>query len=126
MYLINNIFWWFREGLAAFIPHGFISLSPNNILVRLVSICEVKTMPHYWALQDAKAHLSELVKKAQKYGPQFISVRGDPAVVVISQEEYQALVTPAISVIDFFRNSPLRGLHLDLSRDKSVNRDIDL
>lgn len=83
-------------------------------------------MTNYWALQDAKAHLSELVKKAQKYGPQYISVRGDPAVVVISQKEYKSLTTPAISLVEFFRKSPLVGLHLDLSRDKSSNRDIDL
>lgn len=80
----------------------------------------------HWALQDAKAHLSELVKKAQKDGPQYISVRGDPAVVVISQKEYQALTTPTISLVDFFRKSPLVGLKLDFSRDKSLNRDVDL
>ena len=83
-------------------------------------------MVQKWALQDAKSHLSELVKNAQKYGPQYISVRGDPAVVVISQKEYIALTTPAISLVDFFRKSPLVGLHLDLSRDKSPNRDVDL
>ncbi|MCD6025593.1 MAG: prevent-host-death family protein [Solimicrobium sp.] len=83
-------------------------------------------MENHWPLQDAKAHLSELVKKAQKQGPQFISVRGDPAVVVISQNEYKFLTTPLISLIDFFRQSPLVGLNLDLSRDKSPNRDFDL
>jgi antitoxin Phd len=83
-------------------------------------------MTYYWPLQDAKARLSELVKKAQKNGPQYISVRGDPAVVVISQEEYKSLTTPAISLVEFFRKSPLVGLHLDLSRNKSLNRDIDL
>ncbi len=84
------------------------------------------SMTHYWALQDAKAHLSDLVKKAQKYGPQHISVRGDPAVVVISQKEYKALITPTISLIEFFRKSPLVGLDLELTRDNSSNRDIDL
>lgn len=83
-------------------------------------------MKYYWPLQDAKAHLSELVKRAQKDGPQYISVRGDPAVVVISQKEFQSLTTPSISVIDFFRKSPLVGLDIDLSRDKSPNRKIDL
>lgn len=78
-----------------------------------------------WALQDAKAHLSELVKKAQ-LGPQFISVRGDPAVVVISQKVYQSLTMPTISLVEFFRESPLVGLKLDFSRDKSLNRDIEI
>ena len=83
-------------------------------------------MTNYWQLQEAKARLSELVKKVQEQGPQYISVRGDPAVVVISQAEYKSLTTPAISLVDFFRKSPLVGLDLDLSRDKSSNRDIDL
>lgn len=83
-------------------------------------------MAHAWPLQDAKAHLSELVKKAQKNGPQFISVRGIPAVVVLSQKEYKSLTTPAISLVEFFRQSPLVGLNLDLTRNKSLNRDIDL
>lgn len=83
-------------------------------------------MTYCWPLQDAKAQLSELVKKALKQGPQHISVRGEPAVVVISEEEYKSLTTPAISIVDFFRKSPLVGLHLDFSRDKSLNRDTDL
>ncbi len=83
-------------------------------------------MTHYWPLQNAKARLSELVKKAQKMGPQHISVHGNPAVVVISEAKYKSLTTPAISLVDFFQQSPLVGLHLDLSRDKSLNRDIEL
>lgn len=83
-------------------------------------------MTTYWPLQDAKAQLSELVKKAQNQGPQHISVRGEPAVVMISEEEYKSLVIPGISLADFFRKSPLRGLRINLSRDKSLNRDIDL
>lgn len=83
-------------------------------------------MPHYWPLQDAKAHLSELIRKAQKNGPQYISVRGDPAVVVISQKEYKSLTSPPISLVEFFRASPLVGLNLNFTRDKSINREIDL
>lgn len=83
-------------------------------------------MTNQWAFQDAKARLSEVVKKAQKSEPQFISVRGEPAVVVLSQKAYQALITPSISLVEFFRRSPLVGLKLDLTRDKSPNRDIEL
>lgn len=71
-----------------------------------------------WALQDAKAKLSELVKKAQNDGPQHISVRGEPAVVVISEQTYQALISPTLSIVDFFQQSPLMGLALDLKRDR--------
>lgn len=78
-----------------------------------------------WALQDAKAHFSEVVKNA-KVKPQFITVRGEPAVVILSEKIYQSLVAPKKSLVDFFRKSPLMGLNLNLTRDKSHNREIDL
>lgn len=78
-----------------------------------------------WALQDAKAHFSEVVKNAQ-IRPQSITVRGEPAVVILSEKAYHALIAPKKSLVDFFRESPLVGLNLNLTRDKSRNRDIDL
>ncbi|OGT37831.1 MAG: hypothetical protein A3F12_02010 [Gammaproteobacteria bacterium RIFCSPHIGHO2_12_FULL_38_14] len=71
-----------------------------------------------WAAQDAKAHFSELLSNTEKEGPQFISVRGNPRAVVISIEEYVALTTPAKTLVDFFKQSPLRGMSLKFKRDK--------
>lgn len=82
-------------------------------------------MTHCWPLQDAKARLSELVKKVHKNGPQYVSVHGRPSVVVISQDEYTKLTTPNISLIDFLRDSPLKGLNLSFPRDKSNNREVN-
>ena len=36
-----------------------------------------------WQLQEAKARLSEVIKKAAKEGPQKITVRGERMAVVI-------------------------------------------
>lgn len=83
-------------------------------------------MNHTWAFQDAKAKLSEVVKKALNEGPQSISVRGEPAVVVLSQKDYRALTVPTVSIVEFFRKSPLVKVKLNLSRDKSLSREIDL
>ena len=83
-------------------------------------------MLHAWALQDAKAHFSEVVKKAENEGPQTISVRGNPAVVVISQDDYLALITQNETLVDFFQQSPLKGVRFNIKRDQSLNRDIDL
>ena len=83
-------------------------------------------MAHLWAAQEAKAHFSELVKNTEKEGPQFISVRGNPAAVVISIADYRALTTPTKTLVNFFRQSPLVGLSLSFKRDKSPNRDIEL
>lgn len=79
-----------------------------------------------WAVQDAKARFSEVVKKAENEGPQMISVRGKPAVVMISQEDYFALIAPKESLFDLLRKSPLTGLDIKFERDKSLPRDIDL
>jgi hypothetical protein len=46
--------------------------------------------------------------------------------VVISEREYHDLTTPAVSFVDFLRQSPLVGAKLDLSRDRSSDREIDL
>jgi prevent-host-death family protein len=41
-----------------------------------------------WQLAGAKARLSELVKAAQHKGPQQITVRGEPAAVVLSSRDW--------------------------------------
>ncbi len=78
-----------------------------------------------WSLSDAKARLSELVENASSV-PQVIARHGNPSVVVLSMERYKLLAGGGESVVDFFRNSPLFGLDLDLERSKEMPRDIDL
>lgn len=78
-----------------------------------------------WALQDAKAHFSQVVRAA-KQAPQSVTIHGAPAVVILSIEAYQGLLTPPTSFAAFIRQSPLVGTELDLSRDDSSARDVDL
>jgi len=81
---------------------------------------------HVWQLQEAKARLSEVVKQAILDGPQEITLRGEPAVIVISIQDFEDLKRPKTSFVDFLRNSPLMGIELDIKRDPSETRDIDL
>jgi antitoxin Phd len=53
-----------------------------------------------WQLQDAKARFSELVKRAREHGPQHVSVRGAPAVVVVSEEAFSRLTSSRPSIVD--------------------------
>jgi antitoxin Phd len=76
---------------------------------------------HTWQLQEAKARLSELVRAATK-APQVITVRGKEEVVVMSKEDYAAVIRPEESLFDFLRKSPLRGMDLDVSRNPSKSR----
>jgi antitoxin Phd len=79
-----------------------------------------------WQLQDAKAHLSELVKKASSGQPQEITLRGKPAVIVLSTQQYEQLKLPKQSLVKFLRQSPLVGIDINIKRDKSSMRDIEL
>ena len=54
----------------------------------------------HWQLQEAKARFSEVVKQARANGPQHVSVRGVPAVVVVSEEEFAKLSRPRRSIVD--------------------------
>ena len=77
-------------------------------------------MPRQWQLHEAKKRFSEVVRRARSEGPQIVIRRGRPAVVVLSYEEHEKLVQSRSSLVDFFRNSPLRGVGLDLERVKEI------
>jgi prevent-host-death family protein len=59
-----------------------------------------------WQLQQAKARFSELVKRACAEGPQHVSVRGEPTVVVISEREFTRLTRPRRSIVDHILDGP--------------------
>ena len=80
-----------------------------------------------WQLQEAKNKFSRVVKDAVDSGPQIITKHGEEVAIVISYESYQKLVASRGRLSDFFRESPLVGVKMDLARDKSAARkDIEL
>ncbi len=48
-------------------------------------------MPAQWNLQDAKNKFSEVVNAAVAGEPQIVTKRGKPAVVILSQNDYNLL-----------------------------------
>lgn len=54
-----------------------------------------------WQLQDAKNRFSEVVKRARDEGPQTVTVHGQRAAVVVSAQQFDALIKPPTSFIDF-------------------------
>lgn len=83
-------------------------------------------MGNVWQLQEAKNKFSNLVDKARHDGPQVVTRHGKESVVIIAIEDYQKLNRPTSDLISFFKKSPLSGIDLDLARDKSSSRDIEL
>lgn len=81
---------------------------------------------HMWQIQDAKNKFSEVVEEATKHGPQVVTRRGVETAVVLSYDEYRKMLLGHQKLSEFFHESPLMGLDLDLSRDQSPTRDIRL
>ena len=83
-------------------------------------------MGNTWQLQEAKNKFSNLVDKAHRDGPQFVTKHGKESVVIIAVEDYQKLNKPKSDLVSFLKKSPLSGINIDLARDKSPSRDIEL
>lgn len=83
-------------------------------------------MEHTWQLQEAKNKFSKLVEKAQHEGPQFVTKHGKKTVVVLSVEEYKKIVRPKSNLFQFNQTSPLSKTLINIERDKSLGRDIEL
>ena len=80
-----------------------------------------------WQLQEAKNRFSQVVEQAIKQGPQLITRHGVETVIVLSYQEYRRMLLSQSKLSEFFRESPLAGVALDLSRDKrGWSRDIRL
>jgi antitoxin Phd len=79
-------------------------------------------MARVWQIQEAKNKFSEVVDEAIKRGPQIITKRGVEAVIVLAYDEYRAVMLNKKKLSDFFRESPLAKVDLDLKRDKGALR----
>jgi antitoxin Phd len=89
----------------------------------------LKATGESWQIQTAKARFSEVFRLARTEGPQRITRQGKEGVVMIAEEQFARLVGKADqpkSIVQFFRQSPLVGVDLDLERDRDAGRDIEL
>jgi prevent-host-death family protein len=80
-----------------------------------------------WQIQEAKNKFSRVVENAVNDGPQIITKRGVEVAIVLSLADYQEMMASRGKLSTFFRDSPLVGIELDLTRDKGdVRQDLDL
>lgn len=78
-----------------------------------------------WTVASAKAHLSEVISRAQD-APQIITRNGKASVVIVSVEEWQQKSSRRGSLASFLMQSPLAGAELELWRDSDPGRDLAL
>ena len=81
-----------------------------------------------WRLQDAKARLSEVVRQAQRFGPQRVTLHGRDAVVIVSADEFDRLQRPLSGrdIVAALAASPLAEVPIERLTVKSPVRDVGL
>ena len=83
-------------------------------------------MAKNWQLQEAKNQFSTVVEKALTDGYQVVTRHGQPAVVVMSVEEFRKLKPRAQSLSRFLADSPLRELGALPRRQRDLPRHVPL
>lgn len=81
-------------------------------------------MKNVWQLQEAKNQFSLVVDNALTKGPQTVTRYGEPTVMVISVAEFKKTQRRKKGILELF--APLQGLDLQLDRDGSPNRNVQL
>ena len=80
-----------------------------------------------WQIQEAKARLSEVIKDAEREGPQELTSHGRSVAVVVSRAEYDRLAGTGESLVAFIRRSPLYGQDdIEFERNPSLTREVEL
>jgi prevent-host-death family protein len=79
-----------------------------------------------WQLQAAKNKFSQVAEEAAVYGPQIVTKHGQDAVVILGIEEYRRLTRKEKTLAEFLLNSPLSGTQLEITRETSGGREINL
>lgn len=78
-----------------------------------------------WKLQDAKAKFSQVVENALKMGPQYVTRRGQEAVVILSVKEYQKITTQKPTLKEFLLGCPKMNDGFEFERQKDYSRDVE-
>ena len=78
-----------------------------------------------WQLKDAKTRLSEVIDAARTCGPQIITRNGADCAVVLSIEDFRALVAHKPSLKDYLLGGP-KFDDFDIERDRDTGREIAL
>lgn len=80
-----------------------------------------------WQIQEAKARLTEVVRLAEREGPQTITRHGEPVAVLVSEAEYERLRgKPRESLVALFSRFDLGDLEVPERERSDLGRGVDL
>ena len=75
-------------------------------------------MAKEWQLQEAKAHLSEVIDESIRRGPQTVTRHGRRVAMVVGADDFRRLSRSGRDFKAFLRAAPIRGLNLMRSRER--------
>ncbi len=78
-----------------------------------------------WQIQQAKAHLSEVIERARREGPQTLTRHGAERAVVLSIEDYRALVARKPDFTAYLLGGP-KVDDFTIERDRDTARPVEL
>jgi prevent-host-death family protein len=78
-----------------------------------------------WQVQEAKTRLSEVIERAHLEGPQTITRHGRERAVVLSIEDYRALLAHKPDFKAFLLGGP-KFDDFEIERDRDTGRDIPI
>ena len=80
-----------------------------------------------WAIQDAKSRFSEVIGMVAEKGPQVVTRRGEPVVVMITYGEYVKRHRKVPDFVDALLACPRSDKPIEFERDHGdFGREIDL
>lgn len=82
-------------------------------------------MDSRWQLQEAKQRFSEVVRRAETDGAQFVTRHGSDVVVVLDVAEFRRLHSADPDFKQYLRSAPA-GDGLEISRAVDQPREVDL
>lgn len=75
-----------------------------------------KKPENIWQIQEAKAKFFQVIENVNKKGYQIITKKDAPVAVIMSKQEFDIMMEPKISFLDFFKASPCPDVELDTQR----------
>lgn len=106
---------------------GAIDQRAYRIIVKMVKLGATMAKPKKrWSLAEAKSRLSEVIREAERRGPQTVTRHGRTAAIIIAAEDWRRRRKRKGTFIDFMNASPLRGSGIKIERIKDRPRDLDL
>lgn len=80
---------------------------------------------HHWSIAEAKARFSEVVRLAERDGPQAVTRHGGVTVYIVSAADFDARDRQGPDLVEVMRRCPHPDVDLDLPKLDSTVRDID-